>query len=95
VSKPARTVRAVIRGRVQGVWYRGWAVETAGALGLNGWIRNCRNGRVEAVFSGPREAVEAMLAQCRQGPPSARVVAVTVTDCDEILPAGFRQLPSR
>ena len=64
---PTRTVRAVIRGRVQGVWYRGWAVETATALGLNGWIRNCRNGSVEAVFSGPSEAVESMLAHCHQG----------------------------
>ena len=89
MSKLARTVRAVIRGRVQGVWYRSWAVETAGALRLKGWIRNCRNGSVEAVFSSQREAVEAMLAQCRQGPPSARVVAVTVTDCDEKLPPSF------
>ena len=95
MSKPARTVCAVIRGRVQGVWYRGWAVETAGALGLNGWIRNCRNGSVEAVFSGPSEAVETMLAHCHQGPPAARVTSVTALDWNEIPPAGFHQLPSQ
>ena len=58
------TVR--ISGRVQGVGFRAWTEQRANALGLSGWVRNCANGEVEAVFSGPAEAVE------RCSPPAAR-----------------------
>ena len=68
--------RAVIRGRVQGVGYRVWTEMTALELGLEGWVRNRRDGTVEALFAGPQEAVEAMLEACRQGPPGARVEAI-------------------
>jgi acylphosphatase len=70
--------RVVVTGRVQGVWYRGWTVAEATARGLDGWVRNRRDGSVEAVFSGPPAAVEAMIAACRRGPPSARVSDVEV-----------------
>jgi len=68
--------RVVIRGRVQGVGYRAWTEYTALDLGLEGWVRNRRDGTVEALFAGPQEAVEAMLETCGQGPPGARVAAV-------------------
>ncbi|HZH26222.1 MAG TPA: acylphosphatase [Azospirillaceae bacterium] len=71
-----RVVRAVIRGKVQGVWYRGWTVEQATARGLGGWVRNRADGSVEAVFAGPAPVVDEMLALCREGPPAARVDAV-------------------
>ena len=68
--------RVVIRGRVQGVGFRAWTEYTALDLGLEGWVRNRRDGTVEALFAGPQEAVAAMLDACRQGPPGARVAAV-------------------
>jgi acylphosphatase len=70
--------RAIIRGRVQGVGFRVWTEDEAAAHGIEGWARNRRDGTVEAVFAGPRAAVEAMIAACRHGPPSARVEAVVV-----------------
>ena len=66
----------VIRGRVQGVGYRAWAEVTALEHGLQGWVRNRRDGAVEALFAGPAEAVAAMIEACRQGPPGARVDAI-------------------
>mgnify|MGYP003658712008 FL=1 len=87
-------VRVTIRGRVQGVWYRGWTVETATALGLSGWVRNRRDGSVEALFAGPAATVEAMIAQCREGPLQARVDAIDRAVGEFPAAAGFRQLPS-
>ena len=68
--------RVVIRGRVQGVGYRAWAEYTALEVGLEGWVRNRRDGTVEALFVGPADEVAAMLEACRQGPPGARVEAI-------------------
>lgn len=65
--------RVVIRGRVQGVGYRAWVEHQAIRFGLDGWVRNRRDGSVEAVFEGPDNVVAGMVASCRQGPPSARV----------------------
>jgi len=67
-------VRVTIRGRVQGVGYRYWLEQQA--RGLEGWVRNRRDGSVEALFAGPADAVSAMIASCRRGPGSARVDAV-------------------
>ncbi|KZD24822.1 acylphosphatase [Tardiphaga robiniae] len=69
-----------IRGRVQGVGYRYWTEHTATSLGLQGWVRNRRDGSVEAVFAGSSAVVEQMIAECRRGPISSRVDAVDVTD---------------
>lgn len=73
-----RSIRVMIRGRVQGVGYRDWCRRTADGLGLAGWVRNRADGGVEAVFSGGADSVEAMLGRCREGPGWARVEAVTV-----------------
>lgn len=66
-----------IRGRVQGVGYRAWVENQAVASGLEGWVRNRRDGSVEALFAGPPTRVAEMVALCRHGPPSARVDSVT------------------
>lgn len=70
------TIQVAITGRVQGVGYRAWTRWKAESLGLSGWVRNRRTGEVEAVFSGPAEAVDAMLAACRVGPSGARVTGI-------------------
>ncbi len=66
----------LIQGRVQGVFYRQSTKETAARLGLTGWVKNCPDGSVAAVFEGEREAVETAVKWCRQGPPAALVTAV-------------------
>ena len=68
--------QVTIRGRVQGVGYRYWVEHQAVAHALEGWVRNRRDGSVEALFSGPDEVVSNMVAACRRGPSSARVDAV-------------------
>jgi acylphosphatase len=71
------TIRQVtIRGRVQGVGYRYWLEHQAVAHDLEGWVRNRRDGSVEALFAGPEGVVSNMVASCRRGPSSARVDAV-------------------
>jgi acylphosphatase len=68
--------QVIIRGRVQGVGYRAWTEVTAEERGVEGWVRNCRDGSVEAVFVGPEELVLTMIELCREGPPGARVDAI-------------------
>lgn len=69
----------VIRGRVQGVYFRASTDAEARTRGLAGWVRNADDGAVEAAFEGPRDAVEAMIAWCHVGPSHARVDEVEVT----------------
>jgi acylphosphatase len=66
----------LIRGAVQGVGFRYWTRRTATTRGLEGWVRNRRDGSVEAVFAGPEQAVAEMIALCRRGPDAARVDSV-------------------
>ena len=73
-----RSILVRISGRVQGVGYRDWTRHKAASLGLSGWVRNLSTGEVKAVFSGPAETVERMLAACRRGPPLAQVDAVAI-----------------
>jgi acylphosphatase len=68
--------QVTIRGRVQGVGYRAWLEFTAQGLGLDGWVRNRRDGSVEALLAGPARVVAEMIALCRQGPSAARVDGV-------------------
>jgi acylphosphatase len=67
-----------ISGRVQGVFFRDTARQVARRLGLNGWISNRPDGRVEAQFQGPKDAVEEAIAFCRRGPDLAVVEHVEV-----------------
>lgn len=68
-----RTLHLLIHGRVQGIGYRAWFADEAVSRGLSGFVRNRREGTVEAVISGPSEAVAAMLEACRSGPAHAHV----------------------
>lgn len=85
-------VKILVSGRVQGVWFRGWTVETASARGLRGWVRNRRDGRVEALLIGPADAVEAVIRNCHVGPPAARVDELERSNAGDDGSAGFRQL---
>lgn len=67
-----------VTGRVQGVFYRQTTRDKARALGLSGWVRNADDGSVEIEAHGPAERLEELIGWCRQGPPGARVSAVTV-----------------
>lgn len=69
-------VRVIISGRVQGVWYRNWTIGEATARGLDGWVRNRRDGTVEALFSGAGTVIRDMIAACHDGPPLAKVLSV-------------------
>lgn len=73
-----RTVHVRIEGRVQGVGYRMWTQREAHGLGLAGWVRNRRDGSVEAVFQGPDADVTEMIARCDAGPPGAVVSRVEI-----------------
>jgi acylphosphatase len=68
----------MVSGRVQGVYYRSYAVDEARMLGITGWVRNIKGGSVEAVFEGESEAVQKMVSWCREGSPSSRVADVEV-----------------
>jgi acylphosphatase len=98
VAPRDRIVRATIVGRVQGIGYRVWTQAEAEALGLGGWVRNRRNGDVEAVFAGSPAAVEALCRRLWRGPPAARVERVEVSDAgaDDLAAGGgapgFRQI---
>jgi acylphosphatase len=89
-----RTVRVRIEGRVQGVGFRYWTEATATGLGLSGWVRNRRDGSVEAVFSGPVDTVAEMLELCRQGPTSSRIARIHTTEEPDPPPAGFDVKPT-
>lgn len=84
----------IIHGRVQGVGYRAWVEDEAGSLGLSGWVRNRRDGTVEAVVSGDAIAVHTFVALCRDGPRAALVFDVKSEPYDGPLPNGFRVLPT-
>jgi acylphosphatase len=65
--------QVTVTGRVQGVGYRAWVEHQARAHAVDGWVRNRRDGRVEALFAGPADVVADLIAKCRRGPSSARV----------------------
>ena len=73
-------VRAIIRGRVQGVGYRAFVEDEVALRGLEGWVRNRSDGSVEALFTGDAEEVAMMIEACRKGPWSAQVDGVDRTE---------------
>jgi acylphosphatase len=68
----------LIEGRVQGVFYRAFARDLAARMGLDGWVRNLYDGRVEAVFEGDRGLIEQAIGECRKGPAGAVVTHIEV-----------------
>ena len=74
--------QVTVTGRVQGVGYRAWVEHRAVAHSLEGWVRNRRDGSVEALFAGPANVVSAMVDSCRRGPPSARIDDVREESAD-------------
>jgi acylphosphatase len=90
----------MIRGRVQGVGFRYWTTCEAIRLGLAGWVRNRRDGSVEALFVGSAEVVAKMVARCRMGPESARVDVIedqpVTANAEKMIRPGerFSQLPT-
>jgi acylphosphatase len=89
-----RSVRLTITGRVQGVGYRAWALDRARRLGLRGWVRNRADGSVEALVTGDRDAVAAMIEACREGPYGAKVTEVAVSEAEDDGSTGFSPKPT-
>jgi acylphosphatase len=71
-------IRLIVKGRVQGVYFRASTVQQAQHLGLTGWVMNRQDGSVEAVAEGRSDRIHELIAWCRQGPPGARVDQVDV-----------------
>ena len=94
MAERERAVAVRIEGRVQGVWYRGWAVAEAERRGLRGWVRNRSDGSVEALLIGADAVVADMIAACRRGPPAARVGAVSERPAEDDGSPDFRQRPT-
>lgn len=69
-----------IHGRVQGVSYRYWTIQTATSLELTGWVRNRNNGTVEALVMGEESKLQKLIQACHDGPPMARVDKIDITD---------------
>lgn len=74
----AKRCHVHITGKVQGVWFRESTRQEADRLGVKGWVQNLPDGRVEGVFEGPDEAVDALVTWCHTGPSNARVDQVQV-----------------
>jgi acylphosphatase len=89
----SKAVRAIIRGRVQGVGYRMWAERTALSLALRGSVRNRFDDTVEIILAGPDDRVSKMLELCRAGPRGAKVERIDLSDV-EWTGEGFTVLPT-
>jgi acylphosphatase len=83
--------RLIVEGRVQGVGFRAWTVRTAERLGLDGWVRNRRDGSVEILAVGTTDAVDALAAAVAEGPPAARVDAVGRLEAQDDASEGFEE----
>lgn len=101
MSAPEKIVRVWVTGRVQGVGFRAFTQKQAEAHGVSGWVRNRRNGEVEAVFAGSKHAVTSLCEACREGPSDAQVERVEIFEADHLalvevggLP-GFRQIATQ
>lgn len=81
----------VVRGRVQGVGFRAFVEDEAERRGLSSWVRNRRDGTVEAIFEGETEVIANMIAACRAGPPGSRVDALDEHEARPDESSGSRQ----
>lgn len=86
-----RAVKVIIVGRVQQVGYRYWTERNAREMGLDGWVRNLRDGSVEALFSGSAEKVKNMIELCFEGPRLAKVIDITASPTSPPAETGFIQ----
>lgn len=86
--------RLILSGRVQGIGFRDWMVTRARRLGLAGWVRNRRDGTLEALVAGDAPAVEELLRACRRGPPLADVTDVAEDFVDPPTDPGFFKRPT-
>jgi len=93
-SASAKTVNVRVKGVVQGVFYRKWTADNAKELGLKGWVRNRRDGTVEAVFSGDPQVVDNMLERCKSGPPDAVVTGLESSPSQETVGEAFELKPT-
>lgn len=84
------TVHLLIKGKVQGVFYRALAKDVAEQLCLSGWIRNTKDGDVEAVASGEEDRIKEFIEWCKKGPRKAEVVKVVVTEKENQQYENFR-----
>jgi len=82
--------RVYVSGRVQGVWFRESCREEAQVAGVDGWVRNLGDGRVEVVLEGARAGVDRVVSWCRRGPRRARIDEVEVVDEAPVGARGFR-----
>ena len=89
-----KALQVRITGTVQGVGYRAWTEQAARSRGLSGWVRNRRDGSVEALIAGPDDKVDDMLAYFWQGPMASRVERVVSEPATEPMQLGFRTLPT-
>ena len=89
-----RAVHVIITGRVQGVGFRAFVEREAEALRLDGWVRNRRDGTVEAVFAGDEGGIQHILMELNAGPPAAAVTDVRTGPYEGPIPAGFSSLPT-
>ena len=89
MSVGEQAVRCLVRGRVQGVWYRATAKKQAQRLNLRGWVKNLPDGRVEAVVAGLPQAVAEFCGWLWVGPPDASVSGVTIAEWSKEVSPGF------
>ena len=85
------TFRLRLKGEVQGVGFRQWAIAEANTRKLNGWVRNRGDGSLEILISGPYSAVQDMLKACARGPEEAQVAKIDITREDTAPAAGFKR----
>lgn len=85
-----KTVRLIIKGKVQGVFYRATAKDVADLLGIKGWVKNLPDDNVEITASATDEQLQKFIAWCKQGPPKARVEEVVVEELNPEEFNGFR-----
>jgi acylphosphatase len=94
VSDDITSLRVHVHGFVQGVGFRDFLVMAAQAQELDGWVRNCSDGSVEALVSGPTKAVEVFVTNATKGPRGAKVTAVDLHNSERPAEKGFIRRPS-